>query len=404
MRISYPRIGLLSEGDIKLSQNILINASSSIPSFQDNPSYINKLDFNSIADRSGLIILKSNGKIIQDKSTVMADASDTKAGRILFQANGVDNAGGIFLYNSQILARHGAGNGDILLTSYGGIKLDHSTIDVSSDRYPVHNSKTHELVENDLLPYAFRAGAIALNSYNSNPIQINETNIFARQSTDGGGLESPLFRIDTYPNQKYEGRYGWLGEELSFTIGYDAGSAGFISLFSTGGIKINNSLIDVSSGKFPYENLAGLISIADQGISGIDLSHSSLSAMAGTPRDISNKYSNSGIIDLTARNMIHITSSSVLANNTSSTETLSNPYPIISVYSENKSLALLESELQSNYLRQPLLNSVEYYGINLFPISIVNKQTILDPLPLEFNAGFSTSSISEFRINEANFF
>jgi CHAT domain-containing protein len=362
------------------------------------------LDFNSIADRSGLIVLKADGKISQNSSTVMADASDTKAGRILLQANGVDDAGGIYIYNSKILARYGAGNGDILLTSFGGIKLDRSTIDASSNRNPIHNGKTHELVKNELLPYAFRAGAIQLNNYSSDSIQILDTSIFARQSKDGGGLENPLFRIDAFPNQAYEGLYGFYGGEFIFTIGYDAGSGGFISLFSTGGITINNSFIDVSSGEFPYDNIAGQISIADQGVTGIDLFNTSLGAMAGTSRDPSIQYTNPGMIDITARNMIRLNSSSILANNLSSSDTLSNPYPSIFIYSENGSLSLFKSELKSNYTLKPLLESVEYYGNNLFPVPILNEQTSLDPPLLEFNDGVSTDTIFQFRIDETSYF
>lgn len=73
-RISYPRIGLLSKGDIRLSENTILNASLDISSFENNPLTFTKLNMNSIADRSGLVLLIAEGAISLDSSSIYADA------------------------------------------------------------------------------------------------------------------------------------------------------------------------------------------------------------------------------------------------------------------------------------------------------------------------------------------
>jgi filamentous hemagglutinin family protein len=405
VRLSYPRIGLFSKGDIKLSQNTLLNASLDISTIQANPSIAPKLNLDFLADRSGLILIRAEGKIEQNSSMVAADASDTKAGRIYFQANGINAAGGISLYDSKVYARYGAGDGDVFLQSAGGISLDNTTIDVSTNRYPIINEEKYGEVLSEVKPYTFAAGKISLlNTSNANLIHItNHSSLIARQDTSGGRLSSPLlgFREDPYVL-----RYGTFGKEDSFSIGL-TNTISKIKLASDGGLDINNSNLDVSSGEFPYENSAGVITILDRSASGININQSSLRAMAGTPKDILNKDISAGIIFVTASSMINIQSSAFLANNYNTADILESnrvndaAYPLISVYSETGSIALRQSSLEANYFKEPFYSSPEYIGNNLFPIPITNEQTNIDPPLLPYNASLSTTEVAELRIIEA---
>jgi filamentous hemagglutinin family protein len=406
-RLSYPRIGLFSKGDIKLSQNTLLNASLDISTLQTNSSVDPKLDVNSLADRSGIILLRAEGKIQQNSSTVSADASNTKAGRIFFQANGINAAGGISLYDSKIYARYGAGDGNISLQSSGGISLNNAIIDVSVNRFPIVNAESYGTVESETRPYVFHAGKISLlNTSIANPIEIyNRSSLIALQDTSGGGLNSPLlgFRYDKFTIQ-----YGLFGAEDSFTIGTSSPTISRIRLATDGGLDVNNSIIDVSSGEFPYENTAGIISILDRSASGIDIRHSSLRAMAGTPLDPSNKDIESGQIYLSSKGGINIVSSAFLATNYNASDVVEiarvnySAYPLIGIYSEAGKLALRQSTLEASYIKEPYSSSVELIGNNLFPNPIINEQATFDPPLLPFNAvGLSTDEIVEFRINQA---
>ena len=407
LRLSYPRIGLFSTGDIKLSQNTLLNASLDLSALQVNLSNAQKLDINSIADRSGLVLLRAEGKIEQNSSTVSADATDTKAGRIFYQANGINAAGGISLYDSKIYARNGAGDGDVLLQSAGGISLNNTTIDVSTNRYPVVNGETYGVVYSEIKPYTFQAGKISLlNTSNANSIDItNNSSLIARQDTSGGGLNSPLLGFRYYP---YVSQYGIFGNEDSFSIGIAFQTTSRIKLASDGGLALKNSDLDVSSGEFPYDHTAGVISIFDQSPHGIEIRQSSLRAMAGTPRDILNKDVSAGLIYVTAKNGIDVIASSFLANNYSTADIFESlrenysAYPLVSIYSEAGSLLLLQSSLESNYIKEPFNSSLEFIGNNLFPDPITNELTSFDPPLLPYDAAdLSTSQIAELRINEA---
>jgi len=407
LRVSYPRIGLFSTGDIKLSQNTLLNASLDLSAFQVNLSNAPKLDVNSIADRSGLVLLRAEGKIEQNSSTVSADATDTKAGRIFYQANGKNAAGGISLDDSKIYSRYGAGDGDVLLQSAGGISLNNTTIDVSANRYPIVNGETYGMLNSEVKPYTFQAGKISLlNTSNEKPIDIaNHSKLIARQDTSGGGLNSPLlgFRYDPYMSQ-----YGIFGNEDSFSTGIYFQTISRIKLASDGGLAINNSDLDVSSGELPYENTAGVISIFDQSSNGIEIRQSSLRAMAGTPKDLLNKDVFAGLIYVTAKNDIDVIASSLLANNYNTADIFErlredfSTYPLISIYSEASSLIILQSSLEANYIKEPLNSSLELVGNNLFPNPLMNELTSFDPPLLTYNgADLSTSVIAELRINEA---
>jgi filamentous hemagglutinin family protein len=406
-RLSYPRIGLFSKGDIKLSQNTLLNASLDISTLQTNSSVDPKLDVNSLADRSGIILLRAEGKIQQNSSTVSADASNTKAGRIFFQANGINAAGGISLYDSKIYARYGAGDGEVSLQSAGGISLDNAIIDVSANRYPIVDGESYSSADSEVRPYVFQAGKIALlNTSIANSIEItNRSSLIARQDTSGGGLYSPLlgFRYDNDTTQ-----YGTFGTEDSFSVGTSYPTISRIRLASDGGLEISNSSLDVSSGESPYENTAGVISILDRSSSGIGIIQSSLRAMAGTPRDLLNKDIEAGQIYVMAIGPISINSSSFLANNYNAADVSEiarlkyYTYPLIGIYSETSTLALRQSTLEANYNKEPFSSSIELIGNNLFPNPIINERASFDPPLLSYNAvGLSTGEIAEFRINEA---
>jgi filamentous hemagglutinin family protein len=406
-RLSYPRIGLFSKGDIKLSQNTLLNASLDISTIQANSSADPKLDVNSLADRSGLILLRAEGKIEQNSSTVSADASDTKAGLIFFQANGINAAGGISLYDSRIYARYGAGDGEVSLQSAGGISIDNAIIDVSANRYPIVRGEYYGTVDSEVRPYTFQAGIISLlNTSTANSIQIsNGSSLIARQDTSGGGLDSPLLG---FRNDQYTLKWGIFGKEDSFSIGSHYFTISRIRLASEGGLDINNSSLDVSSGESPYENNAGVISILDRSSSGIGIMQSSLRAMAGTPRDFLDKGIEAGQIYVMAVGPISINSSSFLANNYNTADVSENArlqystYPLIGIYSEASTLAIRQSTLEASYIKEPFSSSIEFIGNNLFPNPIINEQANFYPPLLSHNAvGLSTGEIAEFRINEA---
>ncbi len=407
LRLSYPRIGLFSKGDIKLFHNTLLNASLDISKLQEGPSNTPKLNIRSMADRSGIVLLRADGKIEQNSSTVSADSTDTKAGRIFYQANGINAEGGISLIDSKIYARYGAGDGDVLLQSASGISLNGSTIDVSANRYPIINGETYGIADSEVKPYTFQAGKISLlNTSNTNSIEINNySNLIARQDTSGGSLNSPLlgFIYDPYVSQ-----YGIFGNENSFSIGITYHTISRIRLASYGGLDIKNSNLDVSSGEFPYENTAGIISILDQSPFGIEISQSSLRAMAGTPRDLLNKDIAAGLIYVTATGKIDVMSSIFQANNYNTVNVLESlretysTYPLISIYSESSSLAIQQSSLEANYIKEPFYLSPELIGNNLFPNPILNEASSFDPPLLPYSAvDLSASAIAELRINEA---
>jgi CHAT domain-containing protein len=403
-RISYPRIGLLSKGDIRLSENTILNASLDISSFENNPLTFTKLNMNSIADRSGLVLLIAEGAISLDSSSIYADASNNKAGRIFIKANGIDNQGGIYLSNSGIFSRYGAGDGEINLQSADGISLNNTTIDASSNRYPIVNGKTYDLIESEVKPYTFFAGKIYISNTSASKSLLinNNSSLIARQDTFGGGLNSTLLGFRDYPY------VGIFGKEDSFTTGSSFDTFSRIKLTSEGGIEIKKSNLDASSGNYPYENTAGIISILDRSNSGIDISLSQLSSLTGTPQDASNKDIAAGQIYVTARNDISINSSSIYANNLNSSEILPSKkefdtYPTISIYSETGSLFFRQSNLDANYAKEPLPSSDQYTGSNLFPNPVINEQTYFNPSYLEFkNPDQNITRIINFRVNEAS--
>jgi filamentous hemagglutinin family protein len=371
LRLSYPSIGLLSKGDIQVSQNTLFNASLDISSFLGDPWTATNLDLNSIADRSGVVFLSAEGKISVNSSIINADSSSTKAGKIFLLANGIDDKGGISINLSNILARNGAGDGEIILNSLGGIKLNESTIDVSSTKYPIFRGESSGLVDFRprfkaysiqpsfegyyIQPYVFRGGNIILNNNSLFiPTQIYKSNLIATQTSTGGGLENPLINLrDVYRyDGVYVGQYGIFGKEDSFSIGVDFSTGGTISLSSKGGVKIADSALDASSGKYPYDYMGGKIIIFDESQSGISLSQASLSATVGSSIDASVKSVKPGGIFIQAKNNLKIDYSSFVANNQNTNvdplfDVINSPYPFVSIYSEYGSISFLKSNLVS---------------------------------------------------------
>ena len=396
-RLSYPRIGLFSKGDIYLAKDTVLNASLDLTPFKNDQSLAEKLNLFGLADRSGLILLRAEGKIEMSFSRVTVDSSHTKAGRIFFLANGIDDRGGIDIDHSQLLARYGAGDGDIYFKSSGGIKLKDSTIDVSSNQYPIVHGKTSGVVDlwpfgfegSAVKPYNFNAGKIYMsNNSISHPIQMNHANLIARQTTSGGGLESPLLDFrDVFVDGEYLGKTGIFGKEDSFTIGYYFNTGGRIRLYSQGGINIKDSTVDVSSGEYPYESTAGTMLILDQSPAGIELSNSSLKAITSASPDNSNKNVNAGFIYVQAKNQVALKDSSLLANNLNPSvdalaDSINYSTPFISIYSEEGSLSFLNSTLEANYSHKLDFGSDYYIGINIFPVPRLNEQAIFSPEPL----------------------
>ncbi len=399
LRLSYPGIGLLSKGDIQVSQNTLFNASLDISSFLGDTLGATNLDLNSIADRSGIVFLSAEGKITVNSSTVNADSSSTKAGIIFLLANGIDDKGGIIINHSKLLARNGAGDGEIILNSLGGIKLNYSTIDVSSTKYPIFRGESSGLVDfrpsfefYSVQPYIFRGGNIILNNNSlSIPAQIYKSNLISTQTTTGGGLESPLINLrDVYRDDGvYAGRYGIFGKEDSFSIGIDSNTGGTINLSSKGGIKIADSTLDASSGKYPYDYMAGTIIIVDDSQSGISLSQASLKSIVGSPGDASVESVQPGFIFIQAKNNIKFDYSSLIVNNQNTRlnplfDIIYDPLPFASVNSEYGTISFLKSNIEARYLNQADFSSGDYRGIYIFPgIGIMDKmQVSFNPDPV----------------------
>jgi filamentous hemagglutinin family protein len=405
LRLSYPSIGLLSKGNIQLSQNTLLNASLDISSFLEDSWSASNLDLNSISDRSGIVLLSAEGKIAISSSDINADSSNTKAGRIFLLANGIDEKGGITINHSKLLARNGAGDGEIFLNSLGGIKLNNSTIDVSSTRYPIFRGESSGLIDfrpiiefYSVQPYVFRGGNINLNNISmSTPILINRSNLIATQSSTGGGLESPLINLrDVFlDGVEYVSQYGTFGNEDSFSIGIDYNTGGTISLASKGGVKIADSTLDASSGKYPYDYMAGKIIIFDESQSGVNLSQASLRAIAGSPRDTSIESVNPGFIFIQAKNNIKIDHSSFLANNenakiNSLIDSIFSPFgPFVSISSDLGAISFVKSNLEARYVNQTDFYSRDFTGINIFP-----DIGIMDKMQVSFNVDPITSSVS----------
>ena len=357
-RLKLPTIALFSKQDIYISNDSLLNASLDVSAFLGKQSPGMGLDMNKVADRSGLVFLRADGQISLNSSTVLTDSSNNLAGKIYMEANGTDHLGGIVLGNSKLLSRYGAADGEITLVSKGGIAIKNSTLDVSSNHFPIVNGNTSVLSEDGLeyLTFTFKGGEINMQNKSTALIQIDEgSKLLARQSTDGGGLESPLFGFSQQPDV---GTYGSL---FAFNKGVDYDTGGNISIQSNGGIKISNSYIDVSSGDAPYENTAGTISFLDKSKPGIELRHSFLGAIAGEPLDIGNKESKAGNIFLTSKEgVLVVDNSSVFASNLRTSEVLpwSSYYgnPWIRIESAGtKKVELLDSNFQASKYGDPPL-------------------------------------------------
>jgi CHAT domain-containing protein len=357
-RLKLPTIALFSKQDIYISNDSLLNASLDVSAFLGQQSPGKRLDMNKVADRSGLVFLRADGKISLNSSTVSTDASNNLAGKIYMEANGTDHLGGIVIGNSKLFSRYGAADGEITLVSKGGIAIKNSTLDVSSNHFPIVNGNTSVLIADrlDYLTFTFKGGEINMQNKSTALIQIDEgSKLLARQSTNGGGLESPLFGVSQQPD------IGIYGSLFAFNKGVDYDTGGKIRIQSDGGIRTSSSYIDVSSGDAPYENTAGTISFLDKSKPGIELRHSFLGAIAGEPLDIGNKESKAGIIFLTSmEGSLVVDNSSVFANNFRTSEVLpwNSAYgnPWIRIESAGtKKVELLDSIFQASKFGDPPL-------------------------------------------------
>ena len=391
IRTPYPRIGLFSSQNIYVSNNSLINASSSVAEFIDNKPLGKGLDLFKIADRSGVVFLNAGGKILIDSSTVSTDSSNTMAGQIYLQADGKDQLGGIYVESSKLFSRYGAGGGRVTFISNGGIAIKNSTIDVSTNRFPIVNGEKYAKTGDGVFPYIFSGGIISLfNKSASNSIQIKDnSSLLALSSTAGGGLESPLLSLAGNPTNLY----GMFGNLPSFTLGPESITGGRILVSSNFGINITNSALDVSGGHPPYENLSGVISLADTSQSGIELRHSLLSAMAGRPQDLSNQDTQPGQISLSAEGNIFVDHTRILTNNLNDANILNFcpgcTSPFIA-FQSNNSLLFNNSTLQASYIKDPSPISKEYEGINLYAGKnyLIDEETLFNPKPLMRSSEF----------------
>jgi CHAT domain-containing protein len=187
----------------------------------------------------------------------------------------------------------------------------------------------------------------------------------------------------------YAGRYGIFGKEDSFSIGIDSNTGGTISLSSKGGIKIADSTLDASSGKYPYDYMAGTIIIVDDSQSGISLSQASLKSIVGSPGDASVESVQPGFIFMQAKNNIKFDYSSLIVNNQNTRlnplfDIIYDPLPFASVNSEYGTISFLKSNIEARYLNQADFSSGDYRGIYIFPgIGIMDKmQVSFNPDPV----------------------
>lgn len=405
-RISHPQIGLFSDGAMTISGGSVINASLLLARIPEANSDGSNIDWAKIADRSGLAILRSGGQMTIDNTSISADASNNKAGRILLLGEGSPGSGGVSLSNSNLFARQGAGNGEIIISSNDGITINNSTIDTSSNRYPVINGVSSAVLAGDLRPYSFDGGRVRLwNTSKTAPIKVlGGSRILSQYSTSGGGLANPMLNIPENDPSNV-GRYGL---QDAFSLGYQLGyTGGRINFYSEGGISIVNSQLDTSSGPSNPENIGGSVGLIDYSSAGIELRDAAITSRAGNPLDNKIQDSIAGVIRIAAYANINIDRSFLSVQNNSDQNVLpsfSESYlniPWLAISSETGQLTISNSSLEAGYPKDKLFRSSEYIGINLSPLGPFTK-TAFNPGYFEFKDIFSTAELGTYIISDNN--
>lgn len=296
IRNPTPHIGLFARGDLQIEASLL-NASLEVPpGSEPAPEAI----LAAFPARSGLIFAQSAGAISVDGSRLHTDASHTLAGVLLVLAGQELGAGGqargsLQVRDSQLSSSGGAGYGYVVLQANDGLRVLDSSIAAITERYPLLPGFTPL----EGLPLAYVGGSITLfNEASAQPLVVSGSRIEALHHTGGGPLASPLLSLPTEPTSA-SGRFA--GVEYAWTQGlYYGSSGGYVQLYSTGGLRLDQgSRLDVSSldpvsGR--VENKAGLIALIGVGQAPIEIREASLQARSGPPRDPADRDHSGGLI------------------------------------------------------------------------------------------------------------
>jgi filamentous hemagglutinin family protein len=321
-----PSISLLSNGEINLRDSSL-NASLDFSKANSLQSFASSIA-NNISDSSGTILLDSEGGVNIDSSTLSANASHSLAGRILIRARDGEPYGGVRIVNSDLSTSFGAGNGVITVESFDGISILGSTFDSSNDRFPVVNGSNlaprPDGEDGRRFPLTFTRSQIWLvNRSTEKPILVIDSNLSSRRDSKGGPFESPqlshvkqLFNDDGSPF-RVGGTYGNLN---AFILGYEFYHNSVIEVISSGGISLNNSQFDVSSGPYAGQQLdvnGGYLGIVNTESADLEINHSTLSAKTGSSADPGIDSLLTGSIFVANRGAIRISDSIFDASNSS---------------------------------------------------------------------------------------
>lgn len=292
-----PHIGLFARGDLQIEASLL-NASLKVPpGSEPAPEAI----LAAFPARSGLIFAQSAGGISVSGSGLHTDASHTLAGVLLVLAGqelgggGGEARGSLQVRDSQLSSSGGAGYGYVVLQANDGLRVLDSSIAAITDRFPVLPGFTPL----EGLPLAYVSGSITLyNESSAQPLVVSGSRIEALHHNGGGPLASPLL---SPPEEPSSASGSFAGVEYAWTQGlYYGSSGGFLQLYSTGGLLLDQgSSLDVSSldpvsGRI--ENKAGLIALIGVGPAPIEIREASLQARSGAPLDPADHDHSGGLI------------------------------------------------------------------------------------------------------------
>ena len=402
-KIGYPQIGLFSDGNISIGAGSSVNVSLDFTKIANIDITGKGIDWSTIADRSGIAIIKSNGTIRIEGSSIAADATNNMAGRIIMLSESPIEPGGIYVKDSFIQASNGASNGEIVLKSNQGITVSNSIINASSNRIPSVNGVKSVSKNGEALPYSFFGGKIRMwNSSEVEPIYImNGSQIVAHTTVDAGILENP--RLKPSPTDNDLGVYG---HEIAFSRdGHWYGeSGGEINIYSEGGINIFESSLDSSSGKSAPQNIGGTIGVVDLSNAGISMSRSRLLAKTGQPLDLTEKDINPGIIRIAATSNINISDTHLSTKNENRIEpNLSRVnarfnIPWLTVSSHEGTMSISNSTIDASYPFNPEFKSGEYAGINFYGKQIQVERTVRTPEYFQFEDNIDPPTLAEYII------
>ncbi|MCX5953646.1 MAG: CHAT domain-containing protein [Cyanobacteria bacterium] len=312
--IPRPSISLMSSGGISVLQSKL-NASLDLFWLQGPQPFVDET-MRRLSDVSGEIQLSAgNGGIDVRSSSIISDASHNIAGNIRFLAMNEGPYAGIKVKDTYVSASYGIGQGCIFMESDAGISVVNSFFNSSANRYPLINKKEFFIgVHGNAKPLSFYGGYISLNNTSAlYPIMIESSKFYSVKNSEGGPLESGLFGplgkfVDSNGMSIKEGAssdsLGIEGAKYGSIVAYLAGyqyyySGGQVRIVSNGGISINQSELNTSSGQpsaKQLENTAGLIALINNNDKMINISDSSLISTTGFSRIQADRYYHPGVI------------------------------------------------------------------------------------------------------------